>query len=849
MKQIYFFVLCIGIFACQPDGQIKQSVDRHNLSIKHSVSSTDLGSSSSVVHWVIKNNGPASLGNEGWHIYFNQIAMSPEAGTIPSTIEIENVKGDVQRLGPGTEFSELATGDSIEFSFTTNYPILRQSFLPAGIYIAYEDGTANPIADVNYTPFSDENRKALGAPTAGDIYKQNESLTLLPEFNLVTVLPRPKTFGRNGTVLHYNGRVNIVYDEAFKKEAEQLKVYLAEVFKGTVNLKQTNSAGINDGIFLLKLPEGSMSKEAYRLDVSPNGLTIVASTNTGIFYGIQSLRQLVGQGNWESPSDRLSIKNAKIQDEPRFNYRGLMLDVSRNFHTKETVLNILDLMALYKLNKFHFHLTDDEGWRIEIEGLPELTNVGANRGHTIDEREHTYPFYASGPDASSSYGSGYYTKQDFIDILKYAKDRHIEVIPEIDVPGHMRSAIKAMTARYHHFMTKGERGDEVAAREFLLEDFEDESVYSSAQGYNDNAMCVCQESTFRFIEKVINELVIMYKEADAPFTTFHSGGDEVPYGAWQKSPTCEEFIRQSDEVNSSNDLTAYTLKRLKEILGKHNLISAGWEEILLKHGKDGHNTIEINPEFVGDNVQAYVWNAIWGGGREEMAYNLANMGYPVIICNSAQLYLDMAYSKDPDETGLSWSGYTDTKSAFDLVPYDLYKTARVDNISSFVKGKTAITEEGKKNVLGIQGQIWSETLRNEESLYYMMLPKMLGLAERAWAAPREWESAAASDILAAQKSDWNAFANMLGQNELARLGSWKTDGLPYRIPMPGAIIENGMLKANTLFPGLDIRYTTDGSDPTADNSLLYKAPVAVNGKSIKLKAFTRSGRSSRTSSL
>lgn len=845
MKYLVILFLSVGILSCQLDQNGIGVTPRHDISILHTVLSTDLNTNTSRLKWVIKNNG-AALNNDGWHIYFGQIAMTPDQSTVPSTVKIENVKGDLQRLGPGPEYKSIASGDSLVFEFTTKYPILRQSFLPAGIYIAYPDGVANTIEDVVYTPFTDEIRESLGAPTPEDIYEQNNGLSVLPEASLVPVLPRPKTILRNGTMLHYNGRINIVYDNAFKKEAVRLQDYLSNFFTGTIHLRPSTTAGQNDGIFLIKLPTDSQSKDYYKLDVATSGISIVASHEQGLFYGLQSLRQLVDIENWKNPSDRLSIKTVKISDEPRFDYRGLMLDVSRNFHSKETVLEILDLMALYKLNKFHFHLTDDEGWRLEIDGLPELTSIAANRGHTLDERDHTLPFYSSGPDPNNSYGSGYYTKEDFIEILQYASDRYIEVIPEIDLPGHMRAAIRAMTARYYTFMEEGETGNVEAAHEYLLEDFEDESSYSSAQGYGDNALCVCQESSFRFIEKVIDEVAKLYAAADAPFKTFHSGGDEVAYGAWQKSPICAEFIKTSDEVNSTDDLHAYTMKRLKTILAKYDLVSAGWEEILLRSNADGHNTTEINPEFVGDKVQAYVWNAIWGGGREEMAYKLANMGYPIVICNSAQLYLDMAYNKDPDEYGLSWSGYTNTKSAFDLVPFDLYKTATVKDISSFVKGKTPLTDKGKQNVLGIQGQVWSETLRNEETLYYMMLPKLLSVAERAWAPPPPWEPAEPEEIFEQQRFDWNGFANLIGQIELPKLDVIRDGGLPYRIPRPGAKKENNMFMANVLFPGLDIRYTVDGTDPTSKSSL-YTEPVGVGKKEVRVRAFSKSGRGSRVS--
>ena len=224
-----------------------------------------------------------------------------------------------------------------------------------------------------------------------------------------------------------------------------------------------------------------------------------------------------------------------------------------------------------------------------------------------------------------------------------------------------------------------------------------------------------------------------------------------------------------------------------------------------------------------------------------MAYKLANLGFKIVICNSAQLYLDMAYSRDPDEIGLSWSGYTNTKSGFDLVPFDIYKTAGVADIDNFVKGKTPLNAESKTNILGIQGQIWSETLRDEESLFYMMFPKLLSLAERAWTPADSWEAASAKEILIQQKAYWNSFSNTLGQSVLPKLDAYD---VTYRIPSPGAVLDDGRLFANTAFPGQTIRYTTDGTEPTIQ-SAEYNSPVKTTGQ-VKLKTFAENGRSSRT---
>ncbi|WP_243665267.1 family 20 glycosylhydrolase, partial [Rhodothermus marinus] len=273
------------------------------------------------------------------------------------------------------------------------------------------------------------------------------------------------------------------------------------------------------------LPDGPAGPEAYHLIVDPEaGITLTGTDAAGAFYGIQTLQQLIDPSFYRQTSETIPIPALEVHDAPRFGYRGLHLDVARNFQPKAVVLRLLDLMARYKLNRFHFHLTDDEGWRLEIEGLPELTEVGGCRGHTETEATCLVPSHGSGPIPGQQPGSGYYTREDFIEILRYATARHIEVIPEIDVPGHARAAIKAMEARYARLKAAGRPEAEAAA--YRLVDPADTSVYRSVQGWNDNVINVCLPSTYRFLEKVVDELRRLYDEAGAPLHVVHTGGDE-----------------------------------------------------------------------------------------------------------------------------------------------------------------------------------------------------------------------------------------------------------------------------------------------------------------------------------
>jgi hexosaminidase len=247
----------------------------------------------------------------------------------------------------------------------------------------------------------------------------------------------------------------------------------------------------------------------------------------------------------------------------------------------------------------------------------------------------------------------------------------------------------------------------------------------------------------------------------------------------------------------------------------------------------------------------YVWNSNWGT-HDDFGYKLANSGYKVVLCTANNLYFDFAYSKDPQEPGLYWSGLVDTRKPFEMVPFNVIQTATDDIMGNPLdpeayEDHVKLTVEGSKNVLGLQGQLWSETVKGPEMLEYYLFPKMIGLAERAWAKDPEWSNLPKrSQRLEELEQHWNLFANRLAQKELIRLDHlW--NGVNYRVPLPGAIIQDGKLKANVAFPGLLIRYTTDGSEPNA-NSLLYQGPIEAK-KPVKLKAFTATGKSSRTSIL
>src|SRR6267143_1869769 len=317
--------------------------------------------------------------------------------------------------------------------------------------------------------------------------------------------------------------------------------------------------------------EGQSSPEAYELVIDPTaGVRIGGVSSAGIFYGLQSLRSLFPP---PSPRGGLVLPAIRIVDAPRFGYRGFMLDVARNFHPKAAVLRTLDLLARYKLNVFHIHLTYDEGWRVEIPSLPELTAVGARRGHTLDSRRFLQPAFGSGPQVDQPWGSGFFSHADYVEIVRYATARHIEIIPEIEMPGHARAATMAMAGN----------------QQYRLTDPEDRSVYTSVQGYPDNVMNPALESTYGFIERVVSDLAAMHREAGAPLRHIHMGGDEVPAGVWVGSPAVQAYM-QAHGLTSVDDLWFVFYGRVEQILKAQGggLLPSGWEEIAVrKTQRDG----------------------------------------------------------------------------------------------------------------------------------------------------------------------------------------------------------------------------------------------------------------------
>lgn len=803
-----------------------------------------------LAEFIFENNSSSTLKNK-WAFYFNfSNSIYTDSNSL---VTFEHVNGDLWKMTPKGQF-KLESGKKIQLPFIGNSWAIKYTDAPAGGFFVFDDAPDKPEnikEDIHILPINEEQTRrstedVMPIETPQILYAKYQSygLTKLKPDELIPVIPSPVKFEKLSGTFLLDKNVIIYYDRSFNNEADFLAGIIQKHLGERPKVAE-DRGNISTGIFLqqAQISVKGVAEEAYSLEVKNNKIVIKASTSTGIFNGLQTLKALLPVESYKSAKEKIEIACVTVTDAPLFAYRGVHLDAARNFQSKQSIFKLLDLMALYKLNKFHFHFCDDEGWRIEIKSLPELTTVGSYRQFNPKDPDALLSSFGSGPNKEGHSGSGHYSRNDFIEILKYATARHIEVIPELDMPGHARAAIRSMHARYLRLKNEGKNAE---AEKFLLNDLEDQSKYQSIQGWNDNVTCVCRESLYAFVDEVTRDLKTMYGEAGAPFTTIHSGGDEVPQGVWEKSPICQKFLAQHPEYKNVRELQTYFIKRFKEVMDRHDLRTAGWEEIALR--KTGDET-EPMKELAGKGYFPYVWNNVWGGGREDVAYKLANAGFPVVLCNATNFYFDMAYSKNTEEPGTCWAAFTNTRTAFEFTPFDIRNCAyndlmghKIDAYKLFEKKQT-LNEQGKQNITGIEGLLWAENTRSSAMQEYMYFPKILALAERAWAQTPGWASISnEKERLVTLNKDWNKFANTVGQKELPKLDAYN---VKYRIAPPGAIIENGELKASVEFPGLQIRYTTDGSEPTESSGLLYQQPVKVSG-TVKLKAFAPDGQKSRT---
>ena len=417
--------------------------------------------------------------------------------------------------------------------------------------------------------------------------------------------------------------------------------------------------------------------EAYTLQIKPNAIQIEASTQAGFFYATITLMQLLDPSIWNQDANITFIKEwslpaCSIHDEPQFKWRGMMLDTARNFFSKDYVKKFIDRMSQHKLNVFHWHLSDDEAWRIEIKKYPLLTQVGAQRGPGTKLPFSLYPAMR-GP--KNKVQEGYYTQEDIKEIVTYAATRSVNVLPEIDVPAHAKAAVISYPK--------------------LLQDSNDTSTYRSVQKVSNNTMDPGLESTYTFLDNVLREVVTLF-----PFAYIHLGGDEVPKNAWNGSPSVKRLM-QKEHLKDNNEVQGYFFTRMDKILEKYHRILIGWQEIRRTNSDLRDETIIM----------------AWRGDGKGVQY--ANKGKNVIFSPAQFLYFDQQYIKSKDEYGHTWAGPTDTKEVYSYQPLH-----------------AQINTENRRYIKGVHACLWSETALNEKIADYLVWPRTLAFSEVAWGSNR-----------------------------------------------------------------------------------------------------------------
>ena len=767
--------------------------------------------------FVIKNISKQPLDNS-WEFFFNQFSRSV---SVPAgcPVDVEEVSTTYYRIKPNANYKPLAVGDSLVVEMVMGGAVINKNYMPNGGHVVMGGDMTKPIAvPIKRSPLDKPGqwRDHKAYPDGNYMYAYNDAINGFGDGytgNDYDIFPAPKQVDIEDGFTQVGSLVSIKSGKWFQWGGyRRAKALLTD------ELKKRGiyvSSGQKTVIELLLDKKLSTNGEYYTLRVHDGKISIHGVTQAALMNGIKTLIAALDH----SKGHRL--QNCFVIDWPDFGYRGVMLDIARNFVIKPNDFKrMIDLLSYYKINTIQFHFTDDEAWRLEIPGFPELTQVAARRGATLDEKGYLAQIFDGNgnPDDLSQCANGYFTRAEFIDLLKYARAHGVRIIPEIETPGHARAAIVAMKNRAMNNPT---------AEQFRLWDDKNESVFTSAQSYHDNVLNVASDDVYRFIDRVVEELQKMYKEAGIKLETVHLGGDEVPNNAWSKSPDVQALM-QREGLKTQHEVSEYYIRRISDLLAARKIRIEGWQEVALDH-KPEFNAV-MTPRVAGVNA----WSTV--GSRSDVPYRLANDGYPVILSNVTNFYMDMGYSWHQNEQGLHWGGKVDEFDAWSGLPANIYASARtaVDgtplNISTAGDGKVKL--EKPENIIGIQAQLWGETLRSFDEVQYMLLPKMMGVSERAWTAIPEWSKDLTDNN--AYNEARHQYNLKIGTRELPLL---RSKGYNFRVGPPGIKLVDGMLHINTQYPDELVTYTLDGSEPTID-SPRWTSPVPLKTQPQVIKAKT-----------
>lgn len=559
------------------------------------------------------------------------------------------------------------------------------------------------------------------------------------------VVPLPQAIQvSEGTPFVLDEDVCILYPKEnadMKRNAEFLAQYVKESTGKELKI-QGGSEGEN--AIVLKLGLKSDNPEAYQLKVGAEGVVISAPTEAGVFYGIQTLRKSLPVVQ----NAKIVLPQVVVNDQPRFGYRGMMLDVSRHFFALDSIKRYIDLLSLHNINRFHWHLSDDQGWRIEIKKYPELTKIGSKRTGTVIG--HNTGKYDGIP-----YG-GFFTQEEAREVVAYAKDRYITVIPEIDMPGHMQAALTA----YPELGCTG--GPYEVWRMW---------------GVSDNVLCAGNDKTLKFIEGVLSEIIEIF-----PSEYIHVGGDECPKTKWKTCPKCQAKIKalklKGGKHSAEERLQSYFIAHAEKFLNGHGRQIIGWDEIL-----EGG---------LAPNATVMSWRGMEGGTEA------ARTGHQAIMVPTSYLYFDYYQAKDTKNEPMAIGGY---------VP--------IEKVYSFEPVPAALKEEEKKFIIGTQANLWTEYITSFRQVEYMVLPRMDALSEVQWTYPDKKDY---QDFLSRMPKMF-AIYDQYGFNYAKHLLGVHVEYLP------DVQAKTVGVKLSAMY-GAEIRYTLDGSEPTAE-SLVYNEPLEI----------------------
>lgn len=478
-----------------------------------------------------------------------------------------------------------------------------------------------------------------------------------------------------------DGKTKVTGPESLAAEGDFLAGMLA--FASGFDVKFVTGAPTDEHTIVLQLDDSIPQDDGYRLMVDAGSITLSGKTAQGVFYGIQTLRQLLPAAAESSVVPQLTLPAVQITDYPRFGYRGMMLDVCRHFFPIEFVKKYIDLLAMHKFNRFHWHLTDDQGWRIQINKYPELTKVGAYRSGTIIGH---YP--GEGND-NTRYG-GFYTQDQVREIVAYATTRHIQVIPEIEMPGHASAAIAAYpylscfpeepTIVPEGMMSEGGK---------KLQKGGTPKVVQESWGVYDDVFCAGKETTFEFLQGVLEEVLPLF-----PSKYIHIGGDECPKANWERCPLCQKRIKE-EGLADEHELQSYFIHRMEKFINEKGKSIIGWDEIL-----EGG---------LAPNATVMSWRGEKGG------IEAAKQKHDVIMTPNTYLYFDYYQWEDKAAEPLAIGGF---------LP--------LDKVYSYNPMPADLTDAEKGYILGAQANLWTEYIGESSKVEYMVLPRMTALSEIDW---------------------------------------------------------------------------------------------------------------------